>query len=223
MILFVLFAVSFASDFSGCVCCEVEPNGCDLFSTEFSTLYNCMARVPSTQIPTDYDWWEIGTRDGYDYDTCSTPVGDGENSDYPVDDPCECMESFSDRVTTQYNCSTTVLQAFDEVCNKLGCKYCDFITPKCGDIQLKRCDLTYQQEIAQNANPTTADVCRALTAKTDCYNENNCDYSSITAMQQTVKQCRNSSCADCYQICETINSAMNTFILLSMLLVVFFF
>ena len=210
-------------DYSGCACCEVGEGDCSSFTGEFDKLYRCFKRVNQSKLNFN-DWFELPLREGYEDkpQTCQTPVGyTTQKPAYEVSSPCDCMEQFSDEIMQTYNCSTIMLKAFDEVCNSLGCKYCNFVHPKCGPYQKKRCDLKYQEEIAINKDPTADDVCRALGAKVNCYKENACDYGKVLPMQQAVKQCRNSSCSLCYETC--ISAAPSTFILMAVALLVMLF
>nr|BAN39204.1 hypothetical protein [Entamoeba histolytica] len=211
------------ADYSGCGCCEVNGK-CDVFQNEWSWLDECIKHVPQEAMPTDPNWFKIVRLPNATYDKCTAPTGFSPSDTAPVytyDNPCTCFGDFADRIMNSFSCGTEFLKSLDEVCNTLGCKYCNFITPKCGDTQLRRCDLVYQQEIALNKYPTSDDICRALAKKVECYDSNHCVYADIPQMQQTVKQCRNSTCPACYQICK--NGAISTFALFALVLLAFVF
>lgn len=235
MIGFLLLVLASAADdysYVGCGCCSPGEGdeSCSTFSGEWSQLYQCISKVDKRTLPTDPNWFLVPRQKDsagnvLPYTTCTAPVGRDVSEEEPVigNTACSCFEAMSDRLKYNYNCTTNpdLLEALDEVCNELNCKYCNFLpdTPKCGSIQLRRCDLIYQSEIALVRNPTRDDICRALTKKVDCYEENHCVYADTDGMQQAVKQCRNSTCPACYQICK--NGASTMFALLAVLLVVF--
>lgn len=242
ILLIVFIAGCFAQDnannklnYAGCQCCG-EPNSpeCASFESEWNAFYACVDKVPEYVIEKyDINWFYIPRQTKFveelnqtvhmNYSTCQPPTGfnisdPAKSADLPYahTDPCVCLEDFADRVKTSYNCSAQFMEAMDEVCNNIGCGYCDFVSPKCGTIQKRRCDLVYQREISWNTEPTPEDSCRALNKKVQCYIDNNCGFEE-EGMQQAVKQCRKDACTECYHICE--NNAFFTFALLALVLV----
>ncbi|ELP92909.1 hypothetical protein EIN_312810 [Entamoeba invadens IP1] len=223
MMLMLLSLTAFGADYSGCGCCHVNGK-CDSFSGTWSTLYQCLSRVENTKYPSDPNWFHVPRQPNMTYQQCTVPTGwSGSQPQLVVEDPCDCFETMSDSVTNTYDCSndTDLMEALDEVCNNLKCKFCNFVDPKCGAIQQRRCDMVYQQEIALHKTPSSADICRALSKKTDCYDKNNCTYSDIAPMQQTIKQCRNSTCPSCYQICKNGAETLLVSLALAVLVLVF--
>lgn len=233
-LLFVLivgiYAQSASLNHTGCQCCgEPETPECTNFDTEWKSFYACVAKVPEYIIEQyDVNWFYIPRKCNKEgdkcepFDSCQAPTGfdisdpnQAGNLAYALSDPCTCLEDFADRVKTTYNCSSEFMESMDEVCNNIGCAYCDFVKPKCGSIQKRRCDLIYQREISWNTEPTPEDGCRALNKKVQCYLDNNCGFEE-EGMQQAVKQCRKDACTECYHICE--NNAFFTFALLALVL-----
>ena len=210
--------------FSGCMVCGNTTKEQESFISEWSLLYTCVKKVPEYIIAKyDVNWFYIDRKNkSMPYDTCVAPTGFDPSDPsysaqipYALSDPCSCLEDFADRMKTSYNCSSQFMEAMDEVCSNIGCAFCDFVEPKCGAIQKRRCDLIYQQEISLNTIPTAEDGCRALNKKVQCYLDNKCAFTE-EGMQQAVKQCRKDTCTKCYHICE--NNAFFTFVLLAVFL-----
>lgn len=222
-----VFSQSTTVPYSGCAFCGKEQKEQEQFQSEWSLLYACVKKVPEYIVEKyDVNWFKIPRVENATVEQCQAPTGFNVSDPsyasyipYALSDPCSCLEDFADRMKTSYNCSAEFMEAMDEVCSNIGCAFCDFVEPKCGAIQKRRCDLIYQQEISLNTVPTPEDGCRALNKKVQCYLDNKCSFKE-EGMQQAVKQCRKDTCTQCYHICE--NNAFFTFVLLAIFLLVLF-